>query len=265
MLAVVLFFVLFAVLYVLLGGPLPGSAAVRIFILGFGIPAGSAAGCFFLTALLFGTPLAGLPWGLLGWFLPPWAAQALEARRLSRLRAITGDFITSAAGLYSAGQTTQEVIRASGERMTEPLKTDFREMLAWWDTNPGFSFPEAFNRLAEKHKLPEFAAAAAIISASERAGGPPAAGKGLARLARALRQKERLLAERSKALVEVKFAGHVVIFILLAGLLADATALKTYFAGGSGRITVAAASAVAVGLIFMMRRLSRNKDLEGAV
>ena len=265
MILLALFAVIFVVLYALFGGPLPEVPAVRNVFLRFGLALAGGIGCFFLAALLFGSPLAGLAWGVLGWFLPAWVIGAIDSRRLARHHALARDFVTAAAGLYAAGQVTPEVIRTTGDRFAEPFGTEFREMLAQRELNPRFSFPKAFERLAEKYRLPEFRATAAIIAASETAGGPQAAGKGLARLGQALRQRDRLLAERQKSLVEVKIAGYVVIAILLAGLLADATAFRGYFADGAGKVAAGVGSGIAVGLIFMVRKISQSKDLEGVV
>lgn len=265
MLTVILLFIIFLLFYALFGGPLPEIPAVRSIFLRFGLALAGAVGCLFAATLLFGSPLAGLAWGILGWFLPAWVIGAIDSRRLNRHRALARDFITSAAGLYAAGQVTSEVVRTTGERFAEPFGTEFRDMLAQRELNPRFSFPKAFERLAEKYRLPEFKAASAIIAASETAGGPPAAGRGLSRLGQALRQRDRLLTERAKSLVEVKIAGYVVIGILLAGLLADATAFRHYFTDGAGKVAVGVASGIVVGLIFMVRKISQSKDLEGVV
>ena len=262
MFALILLFVLFLFFYALFGGPLQETYFVRVFLVRFAFPIACAVGCFVLAAPLLG-PLAGIPWGVLGWFLPGWAVGFAEARRLARHRALARDFVTSASGMFAAGQTAGEVVRTAGANFAEPFGKEFREMVSQYELNPHFSFPRAFRMLAHKYRLPEFEAVAAILEAASTAGGPRAAGKGLSRLGLALRQKERLLAERAKVLAEVKIAGYLIIGLLLVGLLVDATVLRGYFAG-PGRIVLAVASAVAVGLIFAMRKLAQNKDLEGA-
>ncbi|MCL6449468.1 MAG: type II secretion system F family protein [Armatimonadetes bacterium] len=186
-----------------------------------------------------------------------------EARRSVRHRALARDFVTAASGMFAAGQTAGEVVKTAGANFAEPFGKEFREMVTQYELNPHFSFPKAFRALAGKYRLPEFEAVAAILEAASTAGGPRTAGKGLSRLGLALRQKERLLAERAKALAEVKIAGYLIVGLLLIGLLVDASALRGYFVG-LGRIVIAVASAVAVGLIFAMRKLTENKDLEGA-
>lgn len=262
MLTLLLLAFLFFLLYTLTGGPLPEQSTVRSVAVHVAVPAACVAGCFALAAALFQSLLAGLFWGLLGWFLPGWIAGLAQAKKHSRHRALAGDFITSASGLYSAGQVTPEVIRTTAERFPEPFGGEFREMLARRELNPDASFPRMFRLLADRYRIQEFMAVSAILSSSERAGGPAAAGKGLKRLGQALRLRDRLLTERAKSLVEVKIAGYVVIAILLAGLLADATVWREYFSGGAGRIVSGLASGVVVGLIFMVRIISRSDDLE---
>lgn len=264
MLTLLLLAALFFLVYALTGGPLPEQSTVRSIAVRFAVPAASAAGCFFLVTLLF-SPLAGVPWAALGWFLPSWIVQFVDGRRTARHRALARDFVASAAGLFSAGQPAPEVIRVMGKNFAEPFGEEFREITRQHSLNQSYSFPRSFRYLAVKYRLPEFEAVAAIIEAASPAGGPKAVGGGLAKLGQALRQRERLLAERAKSLVEVKFAGYVVIVILLAGLAADATAFRHYYADGVGRLAVAIASVIVVGLIFAMRKLTQNKDLEGAV
>lgn len=263
MLTVLLLLTVFLVFYVVTGGSLPEADTLRGLLFRFGLPAACAAGCFALTAALLQSPLAGLFWCLLGWFLPGWMADLVQAKKQARYRAQAGDFITSASGLYSAGQVTPEVIRTTAERFPEPFGTEFKEILARREMNPNAGFPRMFHSLAEKYGLSEFKAVSAIISASERAGGPAAAGRGLKRLGQALRMRDRLLAERAKSLVEVKIAGYVVIALLLAGLLADATVWRGHISGGAGRIVIGLASGIVVGLIIMVRKISRSDDLEG--
>lgn len=263
-LIILLFTILFLSLYLLTGGLLPGQSMVRAVLTRFLIPTSAAGGCFVLIAALF-NPLAAIPWGILGWFLPAWAVQYVEDRRTAKHRALVRDFVASAAGLFNAGQPAPEVIKAMGRSFAEPLGEEFREMGHQYGLNQNYSFPWALKHLAGKYRLPEFEAVAAIIEAAAPVGGPKAVGGGLAKLGQALRQRERLLAERAKSLVEVKFAGYVVITVLLVGLVADAATFRHYYTEGVGRLVITAASAIAVGLIFAMRKLTQNKDLEGAV
>ena len=263
MFAILLLTILFFLFYVLFGGPLPEYSFVRVALVKFAFPIACAVGCFVLAAPLFG-PLAGLVWAFLGWFLPGWAVGFAETQKLNKHRALARDFVTSASGMFAAGQTAGEVIKTAGANFAEPFGKEFREMASQYELNPHFSFPRAFRSLGQKYRLPEFEAVAAILEAASTAGGPRAAGKGLSRLGLALRQKERLIAERAKALAEVKVAGYLIIGLLLIGLLADATTLRGYFAG-PGRIVLAVASTIAVGMIFALRKIAQNKDLEGAV
>lgn len=258
MLGLLLLASLFLLFYCLTAKELPEPEAIKAWVLAKGLGAASAAGCFALASLLWG-PLAGLPWALLGWRLPGWLREAREARRRTRLSALARDFITAAAGMYAAGQTTPEVLRRLAERMSEPLAGEFEGMVARREAR-GASVPAMFGELAQKYGLPEFGAVARIIAASERAGGPQAAARGLKRLGQALRQKERLAVERAKATMEPKIAAAVTVAILGVGLLLDGTALRAYFAGG-GRLVLAAASGLVVGMLFMLKKIGRSEDL----
>lgn len=263
MLTVILLISIFFVFYLVTGGTLPEVVTFRSIILRFGLPAACAAGCLTLSTALFQSPLSGFFWGFLGWFMPGWAIGMVQGQKHAQHRAKARDFVSSAAGLYAAGQVTPEVIRTTADRLPEPFRTEFKEMLARRELNPKAGLPRMFYSLGEKYRLQEFKAVSAIISASERVGGPTAAGKGLKRLGQALRLRDRLMTERAKSLIEVKIAGYVVIFLLILGLLADAVVWREYFAGGTGRVVYGLASGVIVGLIFMVRKISRSDDLEG--
>ncbi|RDV81238.1 type II secretion system F family protein [Ammonifex thiophilus] len=257
--ALLLFLSLFSLFYTLLSDRSP-AGSLFFYLLGHAAQAASAAAFLLLGTSLFNTPLAGVFWGILGWHLPAWIRNYIEGRRLARLRSAVTDFVAAAAGLYSANQTTPEVVRAAAGRFPDPLGSDFREMLEERQRNVYASFPEMFEELAERRKLPELRAVAAIVRASELAGGPPAAARGLKRLGRALRQRDRLLAERAKATLEPRIAACVTVGILLFGLLLDATLFRSLFSGAGGFV-LAAASGLVVGLVFMVRKISAQEDL----
>lgn len=258
---ILLLLTLFLLFYILTGGALPDLQKVKDIVVRFILPAGTAAGVFLITTLIFGTPFAGLFWAILGWLLPAWIGQAVRNKRRVRLHRLAIDFITSAAGLYAAGQVTPEVITATAKRFPEPFASEFKDMLAQREGNKAAIFPSMFRSLALKYNLPEFAAVASILSASETAGGPKSAAAGLKRLGTALRQKDRLLTERNKALIEVRIAGIFVISVLIFGLVLDVTALRSMFAGDNGKVVLGLASGIVSGLIIMYRKISQSPDL----
>ncbi|AEG14438.1 Type II secretion system F domain protein [Desulfofundulus kuznetsovii DSM 6115] len=260
MLTLLLLLSLFFLFYILTGGKLPDVTSNREMVLRY-VFSGAGAVTFFIVALvLFQTPVTALIWGFLGWHVPGWVIKSLEGKKQTRLKNMAKDFVASAAGLYAVGQTSSDVVRVMADRLPEPFAADFKEMIAARNMSPHASYPVMFNKLAAKYNLSEFEAVSAILAASERAGGPVSASKGLKRLGHALRQRDRLLAERAKATMEPKIAAFVVIFILLAGLLADATLFRPLFEG-PGKVVMAASSALLVGLIFMVRSIVRSDDL----
>lgn len=251
---------LFLLFYSLTVGEYPDPSSIKEAVLRFALPGGGAVAFFIVASALFKTPIAGLFWAIFGWFVPGWIIEAVKERRQTRLRNLAKDFVASAAGLYAVGQMTSEVVRVMAERFPEPFASEFRDMIAVRNMNPHASFPRMFDNLAEKYGLSEFKAVSTILAASERAGGPLAASRGLKRLGAALRQRDRLLMERAKAIMEPKIAAVATIAILSVGLLLDATAFGQYFEG-IGRIVVAASSALLVGLVFMTKRIAQSKDL----
>jgi len=263
MIKLFLFASLFLLFYSLTVGSFPDTYRLRDMASRYFVPAACALLVFLLTSVLFKTPAAGLVWAVLGWFLPGFAGRAVKNRRRKKMKELAKNFIASSAGLYAAGQTTSEVLRVAAENTQEPLRSEFRDMIAKRNLNPQTSFPRLFEGLAEKYGVSEFRAVAAILSASERAGGPYAASKGLKRLGNALRQRDRLAAERAKAIMEPKIAAYVVILFLTAGLLADALFLSKMFQDTAGKMVLFISSVITAGLIVMaVKVMGTQADLD---
>jgi tight adherence protein B len=260
LLKVMLFLSLFLLFFSLLVGKFPEANSLKEKFLPHAASIGCAAVFFLIGTLLFQTPLSGLIWGVLGWVLPGIISGFAQERKKARLRSMARDFITSSAGLYAVGQMTSDVIRVMAKRFPQPLNKDFEEMLGKWNGSPYASFPRMFNELSQKYGINEFQAVSTILAASEQAGGPEAASKGLKRLGNALRQRDRLSTERAKAVMEPQISAIVTIAILFVGLLLDATVLREYYQG-AGKLIMAGSSLLMVGLILMALKITKSEDL----
>lgn len=246
---------MFTFFYCLFNKDIPNiNTSVKERILGYGFSIISTAICSLLSFTLFKTAFAVIPWAILGWVLPSWIKESIERRKNKKFKVLARNFVTTAAGMYSAGLLTHEVVRTMATKMPEPLGSEFEEMISRRNLSANASFPRMFVELGEKYQLEEFKAVSAIIAASERVGGPKSASKGLKRLGQALRQQERLASERTKATLEPKIAAIFVIGILLFGLLLDTTVLSSFFQG-AGKLVMALSSALTVGLIFMYKKI----------
>ena len=256
-----LFASLLMLFYGLTVGTFPDVYRVKEVAVKYLIPAASALCFFVIGAAFFMTPAAGLIWAVLGWFVPLQIAESTKCRRQKKLKELAKNFITSSAGLFGAGQTTAEVLRAISENIEEPMQSEFKNMIAIRNMNPQASFPKLFEDMAAKYDISEFKAAAAILAASEQAGGAYAAAKGFKRLGRALRQRDKLLTEREKATMEPKIAAYVVLGILIFGLFMDATIFRDLFASGAGKVDMFVSSALVVGLIFMVAKITGRQEI----
>ncbi|MEG6617491.1 type II secretion system F family protein [Peptococcaceae bacterium 1198_IL3148] len=223
------------------------------------LPLISATIFFFFGRVVFLSVLSGLIFAFLGWHLPKWVLKWREHKKKEKPRELAKDFITSAAGMYGAGQLTTDVIRHSALRMPAPFNQDFQEMLARRNLD-GAPFHVMLRQMGNKYGLKEFDAAAAIIEASEKAGGPTAAAKGLKRLGVALRKREKQLMERRKANMEPQIACLLAIVILSLGLIMDATVFRAEYR--EVPIIMASGCLIVVGLIFAVVKISSNADLE---
>lgn len=256
-----LFLSLLLLFYSILIGDFSRLENLKEILIKRGVQATGAAFFLIVGSIVFKTPLAGIFWAILGWLLPVWIINFIQNRRKEKLRRIVKDFINSSSGLFDAGQTTPEVIQISGRRIPEPFATDFNNMLAQNQFNPDTTFPEMFEALSKKYKLPELSAVSAIISAAEQTGGPKAASQGLKKLARALRQRDKLMAERKKAMHEPRIAAFFVIGLLISGLVLDVTVLAHLFDTTSGKLVLSIGSALTVGIILMAYKITQSGDL----
>lgn len=261
MLAVGLFLSLAVLFYGLTVGEFPEMDRAKDFFKVYGSAAVGAAVMFMAGSILCGTPLGGVVWAVPGWFIPGWLMKMRENRRKERLRQVGKDIIVAAGGMFSANLMTGEVIKTLAERIPPPLGRELADIKARRELNSYNTYPQLLNGLAEKYDLMEIKAMAAVLAAAERAGGPAAAAKGLKRLGAALRLRDRLIQERKVATYESRLAAVVVIMILAAGLLFDATAWREAYAG-SGKLILVAASALITGMGLFVVKTSEMRDLE---
>lgn len=261
MLTILLFLSLFALFYLLTGGILPETRTGKDYIMRYGSSI-IGAGLFFIAGtVIFLTPLSGLLWAVLGWFVPGWVMGKVQQTKQARLMELAKSFITTATGLFAARQTTFDVIEVASRRFPEPFAGEFQNMLAQRKLNQYFSIPSAFEGMAAKYNLPELKAAGAILEASEHAGGPVAAAKGFKRLNHALKQRDKLIQERTKATMEPKIAAGVTIVLLGLGIIADATVWRDLYSQGAGKIVLALSSGLLVGMILMTNKITRSQDI----
>lgn len=252
---------LFLLFYSLTIGEFPEIDTLKGLWMRFGLPAVIAIMMFLLGAFLIQTPLAGIPWGILGWLFPSWIIGALNNRRHAKYQQIVKNMVVTSAGMYSAGQLTSEVIRTVALRVPEPFNNELQDMIGKRKLDPHASIPKMLVSLASKYGLPELRAMAAVIGTSEKAGGPVAASRGLKRLGRALRMRDRLAHERQKANMEPRIAAVVVIGLLGIGLFLDLILWHDLFADGAGKILLTLSSALIVGMTVMAFKVTSSKDL----
>jgi len=242
-------------------GPLPRLDGARDYPKRFGPSTVGAVMFFILGNAAFGTMLAGLFWGILGWFLPSLVIDWLADKKKKRLQTLAKSFIATASGMYGANCMTPEVIRTCYERFPEPLASEFQNMLGMRNLNANATFPEMFRKLSIKYGLPEFDAVAAVIEAAEQSGGPPMTAKGLKRLNRALRERDRLLQKRMKSNYESLIASIAVLVILGGGLVLDATVFRHLFQEGVGKFVLAISSGLVVAMFIVTVKTTGSKDL----
>ncbi len=258
---IILFISIALALIVLALKELPEKESILDFFKKLGIPFVVAVVSFFIASSLFLTAVAGFFVGILGWIVTTEVIRYTENIHSRNAKKQIKDFITSAASLYSGNNTTPEVVKATASYMKEPLATDVRNMLSERQLK-GTTFPVMFNRLAVKYDVPEMSAVARIIEAGEITGGSQSIAKGLERLGDAMRRREKMLAERYKAILEPAIAAGLVIAILIATAIADGTVFRHIFIeNGMARLALGMGIGIITGLSILIIRLFKNKDL----
>ncbi len=260
MLTICLTLSLFILFYILFGGKVPAINSIKDFVTKFAIPAASAILVFLVTSHIFQTRLAGTAWGFLGWFLPVWIMSTIHSKRQTKLREIAKSFINSMGGLYSAGQTTAQAVATCAIRLPEPFQSELQKILGQYKLRPGASFPKMFRAMGERLQLTELNGLAAIIAAAETAGGQASAARGLKRLARALRLRDKIEGERMKQMFETVMTAYIIIAILTALLFGWGLFGLAIFDSIVGKLILSFCSAAIVGMVFFVTKLSSRSD-----
>lgn len=261
-LAVLLLLTIFTLLYYLITGKLPVQERIEPQkIAAHGVPLAVAAVFFTGGAFVFMSPLSGILCAVLGWQLVFWAREYLHQREYRQTKEAARDFISAATALLRSGLAMPEVINKTSAQLKPPLSEEFQAMYAKYEM-AGTKFPKMFKELAGKYGLQEFDAISSVVAATEYSGGGQAAAKGFARLGGALRQKDKLLAERAKENMEPMIAAWVVIAIMLTGLVVDVTFLRDMFQDAGARLVLSAALALTLIMLIMARKLGQSKDLD---
>ena len=215
---------------------------------------------FLLGKIIFMSTLNGLIFAPLGWCLPEWIAAHKKKQQKRKFRELAMNFITGAAGSYGSGQATIRVIEHTAVRMPEPFATEFKDILGNVRLNKYTTVPDEIRDLGQKHDLKEFNAVAGIIEASERAGGPAGAARGLRQLIKTLKDLARQSAERQKSNMEPMAACWIAMGGLAIGLILDVTVFRDIFK--DAKLILSVGCLVFVALVFAGVNMSTNRDLE---
>lgn len=256
-----LFMSLAVMFWILINKELPDKATVLEYLRRLGLPLLSAVLFFIVGSVVFMGPLAGIFLAALGWIACKQLDRYISGHDAVQVKNQTKDFVSSATSLYMADNTTPEVIMNTAGDMPEPLSSELRGMLVERNLRP-VTFPELFERLGEKYQVEELTGVARIIAAGEMTGGPASISAGLNRLGDAMRNKDRLRAERLRGVMEPAMGAGIAVIILIATAILDATVWRDIFmSSGIARLLLALGIAIVTGLVLMILKLLQNKDL----
>jgi Flp pilus assembly protein TadB len=209
---------------------------------------------------MFMFPLSGVLAGFWGWKIYKFILQKRKERLRSTIIKQCQDLITIAAGMYASGKNTADMMQEAAKNLTDPLGSEIEHMVsAHGMLNK--QYPDMFRKLKEKYDVPEFGAIAAILELG-RTGGATAIGNGFSRLSDAIRRRNRIAAERAKAMAEPSMIAGLFMGILFLGLLVDITYFRDVFAASLiAKITLLLGMGIITGMMYLFKRISKNADL----
>jgi tight adherence protein B len=92
------------------------------------ITAMSMVGCFLLARLIFGTPLLGLVFGVVGFFLPRLYVGIRRRRRLTAFNDQLGDTITLLANSLRSGFSIVQSMETVAQQLPDPIAAEFHRV-----------------------------------------------------------------------------------------------------------------------------------------
>lgn len=254
-LAFLLFLFVFVFLFVILYRDLEISNNLEVLL-----PLIIAVASFFVGSYLFMFPLSGALAGFWGWKIYKFVLHKKKQHLKNTIIKQCQDLIAMAAGMFGSGKNTDDVIRAAAENIANRLGADLERMIDQRDFAKK-QYPELFKELEKKYEVPEFGAIAAILELG-RTGGPAAISNGFSRLSGAIRRKNRIAAERAKAMSEPTMVAGITMGLLLLGLLVDITLFRDIFAGSVlARVTLFMGMLIITGMMYLIKVISNNADL----
>jgi tight adherence protein B len=103
---------------------------------------------FLLARLLFGSPLLGLLFGVIGFFVPRIYVNMRKGRRINAFNDQLGDTITLLANSLRSGYTIVQSMNTVAEQLPDPIAAEFRRVTQ--EITLGLHYEEALNNMLRR-------------------------------------------------------------------------------------------------------------------
>lgn len=108
----------------------------------------SIVGFFLLGRILFGSPLFGLLFGIIGFFVPRIYVNMRKSRRIHAFNDQLGDTITLLANSLRSGYTIVQSMNTVAEQLPDPIAAEFRRVTQ--EIGLGLHYEEALNNMLRR-------------------------------------------------------------------------------------------------------------------
>jgi tight adherence protein B len=124
---------------------------------------------FLLATVVFGTPLVGLMFGVLGFFAPRIYVNIRKGRRLNAFNDQLGDTITLLANSLRSGFTIVQSMRTAAEQLPDPIAAEF--MRVTQEIGLGLNYEEALQNMLRRVPSDDLDLLVTAVNIQGRVGG----------------------------------------------------------------------------------------------
>lgn len=129
----------------------------------------SVFGFFVVAQILFGTPILGLVFGVLGFFAPRIYVGIRKGRRLNAFNDQLGDTITLLANSLRSGYTIVQSMKTVAEQLPDPMASEFHRVTQ--EIALGLHYEEALNNMLRRMPSDDLDLLITAVNIQGRVGG----------------------------------------------------------------------------------------------
>jgi len=129
----------------------------------------SVLGFFAIAQIIFGTPLLGLVFGIIGFFVPRIYLSIRKGKRLNAFNDQLGDTITLLANSLRSGYTIVQSMKTVAEQLPDPMASEFHRVTQ--EIALGLHYEEALNNMLRRMPSDDLDLLITAVNIQGRVGG----------------------------------------------------------------------------------------------